>query len=191
MILRIKKEVGPEKSVECTIQFTCMERALNCDHEKPIEPPREFIPFGRNDRLGCGFVVIAFGPFGIFLLGLFIRRIFLGPSSANGSLTALAFATTLCLGFPTFIAIEGSRKRTEKILIEEETITLMERGVPKIKDRFENVKKLDLILSRHGRINSYWILFRSGKRFGFSPDIYQVKELIELLEARTGKRFSD
>ena len=157
---------------------------LNDDFEKP----REFIPFGPYAKFGYGCIVIFLGSISAVVLGMMVFQAVNQRIGFTEALELFGFALVFSV-LPIAIARIASNRKTERIVLDSETITLVSRGVPKIMDRYENVEALNVILGNYGDVGGYMVRFVSGKQFYFDKDIDHLKELTDLLEARTGKQF--
>ena len=161
---------------------------MNEDYVKPPEQPKEYVPFGPNAKFVCFIVTFTFVPLGLFILGYIIYTAVTKPMEFKEALGSIGFAVPF-LALPTLIAIEARKRLTERIVVTEDSITLMSRGKPKIAETFENIAELKVLRSNYGYANGYLILFKSGKRFDFSPDIDHLTELISTIEERTKLKF--
>lgn len=161
---------------------------MNNEYGKPSEQPREFIPFGPYAKFGYGCIVIFLGSISAVLFGLMIFQAINHRIGFTEALELFGFALVISV-LPIAMVGNASKRKTERIVVDSETITLMSRGVPKIMDLYENVEALKVIRGNYGDVTGYMVRFVSGKQFFFDKDIDHLKELIDLLEARTSKQF--
>ena len=161
---------------------------MNDNYVKPPEQPQEFVPFGPYARFGYGCAVFFLGSLSLLILGILIFQLISRTITIENALLTFVFALGVSV-WPIGMARNSSKRRTERIVVDSQTVTLISRGKPKIQEPYCNVAKLSVIRGKYGEVAGYMVRFLSEKQFYFDKDIDHVKELTTLLEERTGKQF--